>query len=208
MTLCAKRKLTTHETTKQKKVIVPNKTNRKDEQLILPNLVVASPKGSRTNVVTQLGVTPFHHFLSNDNTNKKCQNCNARVFHRRKTYDCVEVLAMPCAWILSSQGTCCRKGYDFWSRNWEFVSSWNKNLFAAKLRICSERNQVFAFEHNQVCRERVMRGGLSLAIWQSQVRATNPIWYSTTFLAPPIHLLRPLSTNRLDPRHAIISNYK
>ena len=55
---------------KAKKVIVPNKTNRKDEQLILPNLVVASPKGSRTNVVTQLGVTPFHHFLSNDNTNK------------------------------------------------------------------------------------------------------------------------------------------
>ena len=100
LTLCAKRKLTTHETTpcqSKKKVIVPNKTNRKDEQLILPNLVVASPKGPRTNVVTQLGVTPFHHFLSNDNTNKKCQNCNARVFHRRKTYDCVEVLAMPCA---------------------------------------------------------------------------------------------------------------
>ena len=46
----------------KKKVIVPNKTNRKDEQLNLPNLVVASPKGSRTNVVTQLGVTPFHHF--------------------------------------------------------------------------------------------------------------------------------------------------
>ena len=82
---------------KQKKVIVPNKTNRKDEQLILPNLVVASPKGSRTNVVTQLGVTPFHHFLSSDNTNKKRQNCNARVFHRRKTYHCVEVLAMLCA---------------------------------------------------------------------------------------------------------------
>ena len=50
---------------------VPNKTNRKDEQLILPNLVVASPKGSRTNAVTQLGVTPFHHFLSNDNMYKQ-----------------------------------------------------------------------------------------------------------------------------------------
>ena len=98
-------------------MIVPNKTNRKDEQLILPNLVVASSKGFRTNVVSELGVTPFDHFLSNDDTNKKWQNCNGRVFHRRKTYDRIEVLAMPCARILSSQRTCCRKGYDFWSRN-------------------------------------------------------------------------------------------
>ena len=82
---------------KAKKVIVPNKTNRKDEQLILPNLVVASSKGFRTNVVSELGVTPFDHFLSNDDTNKKWQNCNGRVFHRRKTYDRIGVLAMPCA---------------------------------------------------------------------------------------------------------------